>query len=280
MRFRTEIELRPSSLRIDHSRPIVLLGSCFTDEIGARLGRDGFEVVHNPLGPLYNPLSVLNCLDRALSGRDYTEADLTPGPRGLHCLDFASRYSGSDAAALLAEINDTLHVLRSAVSRASAVFLTLGTAYVFERADSGAIVGNCHKFEPSFFNRRLISVAEAADALRRSSALVRSAGCADIVTTVSPIRHLADGAHGNTVSKSTLHLAVEAAGADYFPAYELLMDDLRDYRFYATDMKHPSEAAVDYIYSKFADAYFSDETVRRAREAERTYRSSQHRPIL
>ncbi|MCM1067001.1 MAG: GSCFA domain-containing protein [Muribaculaceae bacterium] len=286
MRFRTEIDIAPSAFGISHGTPVVLLGSCFTDEIGTRLGRDGFKVLHNPFGPLYNPASICTCVSRALSPDGiYTEADLTPGPRGVHCLDYASRYSGPDAPALLSEINSTRSALGEALRSHPVVILTMGSAFVFVRTDIGAVVGNCHKFAPSFFERRLLSVSEATAHLSRCTTLLHDAGVEHVIFTVSPIRHLADGLHGNTISKSTLHLAINAladagATASYFPSYEILLDDLRDYRFYATDMKHPSEQAVDYIYERFAETFFSKDTMRDALAARRLAMAANHRPIL
>lgn len=286
MRFRTEIELRPSEWKIDHNAPVVMLGSCFTDEIGERMEHDGFEVVHNPFGPLYNPLSLANCIGRAAQAKVYTAADLTVGPRGFHCLDYAMRFSGPDATVLLEEINNVQTLLGSAIERASVAVLTLGSAFVFDIAATGKVAGNCHKFPADAFRRRLLGVDESAAALSRCVESLVSAGVGHVLFTVSPIRHLADGLHGNTVSKATLHLAVEEVCAlhegrcAYFPSYEILVDDLRDYRFYASDMKHPSVTAVDYIYEKFATAYFSPATQRRCADARRAFLAANHRPVL
>lgn len=283
MRFRTEIERLPQPLRIDHATPLLMLGSCFTDEVGARLERDGFDVLRNPFGPLYNPASITRCIERALERRQYTEADLTEGPRGLHCLDYASRYSGTDAGALLEEINATLESVSAMLARRPAVILTLGSAYVFELKDTGRIVGNCHKIPADRFTRRRLSVDECAALLRSTVGRLHAAGVDDVILTVSPIRHLADGLHGNVLSKSTLQLAADSvagSGCHYFPSYEIMLDDLRDYRFYASDMKHPSEVAVDYIYEVFSDYYFTKSTVAAAREARSRTLAAQHRPIL
>ena len=286
MRFRTEIDRRPSDRKIGHDTPLVMLGSCFTDEIGARLEADGFDVLHNPFGPLYNPLSLAGCIDRAVSKRQYTEADLTAGPRGMHCLDYASRYSGVDTDALLADINATLQQLGIMLERQPVVVLTLGSAFVYELADSGRVVGNCHKFPADTFRRRLAGVDEICNRLDSTLALLQQAGIRQVLFTVSPIRHLADGLHGNTVSKSTLLLAIEhlcsarQGFCSYFPSYEIMLDDLRDYRFYASDMKHPSQVAVDYIYEVFSDVYFTPATRKAALDARRIYLAAQHRPIL
>ncbi len=265
---------------------MVLLGSCFTDEVGSRLAADGFDVCANPFGALYNPMSICRCIARILSGEAYSEADLTSGPRGYHCLDYATRYSGADIAALLGVLNDDASRLREALCAGPTVFLTFGTAYVYHLREDGRVVGNCHKFPAGVFDRRLLSVDEIVAAVSDSLHRMRDAGVRRVVFTVSPIRHVADGLHGNTVSKAVLHLAVEQLCAEwdgfvsYFPAYEMMIDDLRDYRFYAADMKHPSDVAVDYIYEFFSHTYFNADTRREAVEYRRQYKASLHRPIL
>lgn len=285
MRFRTEIEAIRPPLRLSHDTPLLLLGSCFTDGIGARLEADGFRVMRNPYGPLYNPLSILNCLRRACAPAPYTVADLTEGPRGYHCLDYASRYSGTDAAALLGDINATLAALSAFLQSQPLVIITLGSAYVYYRRDNGAPAGNCHKFPAEAFDRRLLSTGLVSDALIEIYGLLTACGARHVIFTVSPIRHLADGLHGNQISKATLQLGLHhalagAPEASYFPSYEIMLDDLRDYRFYASDMKHPSEVAVDYIYERFSESYFTRECAVAAIEARRSYRTSQHRQIL
>ena len=286
MRFRTEIEPTKALQGISHDTPVVLLGSCFTDEIGSRLERDGFEVMHNPFGPLYNPQSLLTCIKRALEGQEYTAADLTPGSRGFHCLDYAMRYSGDDADVLLLSLNSTLTALADALRRQPTVILTLGTAYVYRYLPTGKFVGNCHKFSANDFSRELMSVDDCFYCISGAAKLLARAGVRQLIVTVSPIRHTGDGLHGNNISKSTLLLAADkAVGSQpdfisYFPSYEMLIDDLRDYRFYASDMKHPSEVAVDYIYRHFSDTFFNQQTRDRALEARRLFLAAQHRPIL
>lgn len=283
MRFRTEIE-KPSTLRlISRNESITLLGSCFSDEIGQQLMIDGFNVAVNPFGPIYNPVTLSKILSRAVSRRLFTADDLTEGPRGWHALDAASRFSG-EPSSVLTELNDGLIALSDRLCNPSTLILTLGTACVFTLAESGQIVGNCHKFPASRFTRRMLDVEEICDHLIPVLSDLSERGVR-IIITISPIRHLADGLHGNTLSKSTLHLAAHhiinnIAGIEYFPAYEALMDDLRDYRFYAADMKHPSQVAVDYIYELFSSTYFSASTAEAAIAARREFKLKNHRQIL
>lgn len=280
-RFRTEIDIKPASFDLPHSQPIVMLGSCFTDNVGALLCRDGFDVTHNPLGPLYNPASLLRAIELALGIGDLTLRQ--DDNSAWHCLDFASRYSDHDRQRLIEKTTADLQALGSALRKAPTLILTLGTSYVFSLKD-GVIVGNCHKFPAQVFTRRRLSTEENIHCLRRILSTL-PANIERVIFTVSPIRHAGDGLHANQLSKAALLLAIDEviAGtdyADYFPAYELVLDDLRDYRFFAADMKHPSDVAVEYIYDKFAQAYFTPATAAAAIAARKRSLRAAHRPIL
>ncbi len=286
MKFRTEIERTKAPFAIEHDTPLLFLGSCFSDEIGSRLADDGFKVLHNPMGPLYNPASVAACLDRVCSGSLYTTQELANGPRGFHCLDYCTRYSGADAAAVLDAVNGDIAGISEFVALSPLVFITLGSAYVYRIAATGRVAGNCHKFPADCFSRELLTVEQAADALHSAVQLLSIRGVNHIVFTVSPIRHLADGLHGNNISKATLLIAIDSVVerypglCSYFPSYEIVLDDLRDYRFYASDLKHPSPMAVDYIYEFFSDYYFSSKTRQAAAEGRKLTLAARHRSIL
>lgn len=286
VKLRTEISCANCGWRISADEKLLFIGSCFSDEIGRCLAERGFDISVNPFGPLYNPLSIANCFRRALEGREYVETDLTPGPRGYHCLDYATRYSGDDPKAILDVINSQLAGLKKRIGEGAVVFVTLGTSYIYELADNGRLVGNCHKFPASMFLRRRIDVAEASDALAGLVSLLKNHGARKVVFTVSPICHLSDGFHENTLSKAILHLAIENVCAEnpdfvgYFPSYEIVMDDLRDYRAYADDLLHISSLAVAYIYEKFEESFFTADTRNTAALARKKYLSSQHRQIL
>lgn len=278
MNFRTQVDVPQTDFRISHGDGIVMLGSCFTDNIAAMLMRDGFNVVANPMGVMYNPVAIANLVNRAVSGRRYCLHDLVQTPDGVwHCLDFVSQYQSADADELLSLINSRLDSVANDVSHASVVAITLGTAYVFTHLATGAIVGNCHKLSAHEFSRRRLSVVEIADAL---AAIISLLPGKRIIFTVSPIRHVADGLHGNNLSKATLHLAIDAVGGHYFPAFEIVCDDLRDYRFYADDLKHPSAMAVNYIYEIFGKTYFSASTAEQAILYRKAAARAAHRPIL
>ena len=282
MKFRTELTCSQSAWQIRHSDRLLFIGSCFSDGMGRRLAERGFDISVNPFGPLYKPLSIANCIHRSLSRQYYTLSDLTPGPRGYHCLDYAMRFSGEDADSVLDAVNSRLDDMRARIEAGAIVFITLGTVFVYFLAETGRPVGNCHKFPPSTFIRRRISIEEAREALHSVTTALYAAGASQVVFTVSPIRHLSDGFHENTLSKASLHMAVDMLGESvgYFPSYEIVMDDLRDYRAYADDMVHIAPKAVDYIYEKFEEVFFSTATRQEAAAARKRFLSSQHRQIL
>lgn len=274
MEFRTPIEPIAGRLPVDHTTPIVMLGSCFTTEVGSRLERDGFNVSVNPMGALYNPATIASAINLALSRQPYTEADLTEYQGIYHCLDFPSIYQSENPTELLDRLNRDITMLADRLEKAGIWIITFGTARVYE-FDGRGIVGNCHKLPGNMFTRRLMTVDEIVDLWQP---LINDRR---IILTVSPIRHVADGLHGNQISKATLLLASERLeNAEYFPSYEIVLDDLRDYRFYAADMKHPSDVAVDYIYDKFAETYFTPSTLRAAIATRKAAMRAAHRPIL
>ncbi len=283
MELRTEIDIPlRQPFTIDHSDEIVMLGSCFTDNIGMRLQRDGFDVAYNPMGTLYNPASVYNAMELALSDKEERKLITRQDSDGKwHCLNFAARFLYATREEMEADIHRQLDSLGDRIRSSSTIFITLGTAYVFSAGDEG-IVGNCHKFPPSCFSRMRLSVDEASEWIKKTITI--AGGGKHLVFTISPIRHTADGLHGNQLSKSTLQIAMDEAlqgtEAHYFPAYEIVLDDLRDYRFYATDMKHPSELAADYIYEVLMKYYMTPSTIADAMRARKQYKLSQHRQII
>ncbi len=286
MRFRTEIEPISPHRWINTETSITLLGSCFADNIGQMLERDGFHVLHNPAGPLFNPLSMANMLQSALTHRRYCAGDFVEGPRGFHCLDYASQFSGTDAVMLAQDINERLDALAGHLNSGTAtcpnvLVLTFGSAFVYW-LDGNKPVGNCHKFPAQRFQRRRLTVDQCVHHIK--DALALTGENTRVILTVSPVRHLDDGLHGNTLSKSILHLACEQVADGnqivYFPAYEMIVDDLRDYRFYADDLKHPSTMACDYIYEHFCRTFTDKHTIESAQQNRKSYALRNHRPIL
>lgn len=279
MKFRTEIGPLRGGFTIGPDDRVVLLGSCFADNVGERLRADGFEAVHNPLGPLYNPASVLRVTERG--GRPYGEEDFVELDGVWHCLDFASRYRAASAAELAERVNADYLPLAEALERATVLIVTFGTTGVYTYGAQGTVAGNCHKLPAAFFGTRDLTTAEIAAMWKASGAVAR---VPHAIFTVSPVRYTGRGLAAGALSKAVLRVAVDEicreTGADYFPSFEILNDDLRDYRFYADDLKHPSAAAVEYIYEAFGGAYFTRATAEYAAARRREYLRSQHRPII
>lgn len=283
LKLRTEIETPKTAFKIDHRDKLLMLGSCFTDNIGARLERDGFEVIHNPLGPLYNPMSLARVIEDIEADRVYEAKDFTADTEGVeHCLDFASRYQDRNGERLAEMLNKDFGRLKRAYAEATTVIVTFGTSVIYTLdGRTETVVGNCHKFPAAMFERKTVEPSEMAARWQALLARMKDSG-KRVILTVSPIRHLGDGLHGNTLSKARLLLCCEMlkASADYFPAYEIMMDDLRDYRFYERDLKHPTEVACDYIYEKFGESYFGKETQAEAEMRRKESLRSVHRQII
>lgn len=238
---------------------ILVLGSCFADEIGARLASGGFSVSLNPFGTLYNPASIAGALELLESGRRFEASDcveMGAGAGKICSFRHHTSFARISADEFLENANSALEQARCFWKDCSKVIITLGTAFVWEHQDAG-IVANCLKRNASEFTHRMMGMEECAAYLKRITELC---GSRKIIFTVSPIRHMSLGAHSNTLSKATLHLALSRvmetlpeASAAYFPAYEILCDELRDYRFYAEDLVHPSKTGVDIIWERFLE---------------------------
>lgn len=283
MEFRTTIKPLVNRGSISHDRAVMLLGSCFSDNIGARLQNALFNVDVNPFGTLYNPASITSALRDLINCRKFSQKDLFEYQGRFHSFSHHSSFSGVDADSVVNCINEKIVLSSAQLKTASTIIITFGTAYVFECVKTQQIVSNCHKLPADNFNRRRMSVDEIVELWKEIIKDLKIFNPdVEIIFTVSPIRHLADGAHGNQVSKSTLLLAIdrlcnEINGLCYFPAYEIMMDDLRDYRFYASDMTHPSDVAIDYIYQIFSKSFFSEDTIALSVECEKVTRRLKHR---
>ena len=300
MKLQTPVADEPCKVGISYEDKIMMLGSCFTDNIGRQLVDYGFDVCVNPFGTLYNPVSILRSVERLISGTPFTAEDCVQiGAGDTRWCSFSHHTSFARASReeFLEHANMALKAAHEHFLSCTKVIITLGTSWCFRHKESDAIVSNCLKHPASEFFRERLSAAEVTDALRRIVELCceSSAGVCpkQFIFTVSPIRHFKDGAHGNQISKSALLLGIDdlLAGlpadlsmnpfyfADYFPAYEIVMDELRDYRFYAEDMCHPTQQTVDYIRERFLGwALHADESPR-LQEKIREYRRSCHIPL-
>lgn len=290
MKFRTEYEGRTGKMMLDPEQPVVLLGSCFTDNIGERMRRCRWKAFPNITGTLYNPASIARILDLVCMWTDpfqVIEKSLVERD-GLWTSwltdSGCTTYSKSETKE---HVFNRLRRLREKLSGASTLIVTFGTAWVYSLAEEPwDIVANCHKFPADTFERRRLSVDEIVGMWEGIlSILAITCPNLKVIFTVSPVRHLKDGFEGNSRSKATLQLACEGlchrhGNTDYFPSFEIMNDDLRDYRFYASDMVHPSEEAVEYIWEKFQGRYLSEASRALLKEGEKVTKRLNHRPIV
>ena len=265
---------------------MLAFGSCFAEHMGAYLARYKFDIDLNPFGVLYNPLSISSSLEILQERRLFGEADLFRQDKVWHSFAHHSRFSHPDLQTCLARINDRIAESSGRLARARWLLITWGTAWVYRHSDTGAVVSNCHKLPAFCFRREPLSPDEIVQTWTSLIAgLLQTNPALKLCFTVSPIRHLRDGAHANQLSKSILLLAADRLCAlfpetcFYFPSYEIVMDELRDYRFYDADMVHPSEQAVAYIWERFGDCFFSELTQQENREWEKMLKLLNHRPM-
>lgn len=315
MNFFSKVDIPASDLRIDYKSNLVFIGSCFADNISAQFASRKFKVQANPFGTVYNPLSIAQMVKNIAEGKVYGDTDVFQdvcrdnghGDNLWHSWDAHSSLSASTREECVDKLNAATTQARDFLRKADAVFITLGTAFVYYLKDSGKPVSNCHRQDPALFERRMISVEEAAQALKsivRSLKKIKQDQIATptihdddtkfhVIFTVSPLRHLSDGAHNNTLSKATLQLAVNSAisnvttvpsassgtfpAVDYFPSYEIVMDELRDYRFYSDDMVHLSKTAEAYIFERMVSAYCDERTREDMAKVEKFLKMASHR---
>jgi lysophospholipase L1-like esterase len=285
MDFRTIVPIPCSDKVIEHNTDILLLGSCFAENIGEKLSKHKFNADINPFGILYNPLSIEKSLNRLINQSLIKENELFFHENCWHSFDYHSSFSNFSKEDALKKMNERLLKSANKLKEIDLLLITFGTAWIYEEKETGTVVSNCHKLPANSFIRRRISVEEIVETytllLHKLQTINKNL---QVLFTVSPIRHWKDGAHENTLSKATLHLVIEQLQkqfdfVNYFPAYELIMDDLRDYRFYANDMLHPNQTAIDYIWERFGETYFTMQTKQFVAETEQLNRAMMHRPF-
>ncbi len=282
--FRTKINLQASPFRISHQSKILFNGSCFTENIGQILKENLFQVRINPFGVVYNPLSVLNSLGILIDGEEFTEEDLDYHNELWFSWDHHSSFSHPDKAKCLEHINEEIKISSKHLKKADFLMITFGTAWVYKLKKNGEVVANCHKVPEKEFDRILLKPEDIINSWNIFiPEILRKNKNMKIIFTVSPVRHWKDGAHGNQISKSVLLLAIDALcrafpdNSEYFPAYEILLDDLRDYRFYEDDLLHPNTLAVNYIWNIFEKVYFDEGTLEINKELQKIIRAKNHR---
>jgi len=283
MELRTVVTVRDSGKKITHNTSVMFIGSCFAAEMGRKCSAGKIPVMINPHGTLFNPFSVSLALKRFAEGYHYTKEDLyTDGSRYIS-LNHYTAFASEDCDDLLKHLNEVNTSGYDFLRKSSFLFVTFGTAWLFSLRENNQPVANCHKLPAGLFSRRQADIKEITGLWTTTLDLLQKINPdLKVVFTISPVRHLNDGVHGNQLSKARLLLAVEEllshpAVAGYFPAYEIFMDDLRDYRFYSSDLVHPSETGIEYVWEQFTDTFFTEETFALWREAEKINRAMHHR---
>ena len=279
MKFRTEIEISPLGVQIGYENRVLTLGSCFAAHIARKLAAAKFRVTENPSGILFNPLSIAAAIRSYVSPAAVTRDELGFDGEVWYHFGFHGDFSAPTAEEALARMNAARRAGAEALRTSDRVILTFGTAWVYER--EGEVVANCHRRPAAEFSRRRLSVGEIVGTF--AELIEGPLTGKQIILTVSPVRHTGDTLAGNAVSKAALRLAAEElaaahAAVHYFPAYEVLNDDLRDYRFYADDLVHPSAQAIQYVWEKFIPAVLSDEARRLLPDVRHIVVAAAHRP--
>jgi hypothetical protein len=261
------------------------MGSCFAETMGQRLRESGFNTVLNPFGVVYNPSSIAQSVQRLMHDEPFQTTDLVEYEHLYHSFNHHGSFSGSNPKETLVHMNAAYWQAVAALKASTCLMLTFGTSWVYTLRETGEVVANCHKFPAVHFDRHRLSITAIVDTyISLFDNLFAMNPALRIVLTVSPIRHQKDGFHANNISKSILLLATESlveryANVYYYPSYELVMDDLRDYRFYADDMLHPSPLATNYIWEHFSESFFGKQTKEMARQVQQIRKAMEHRPF-
>lgn len=280
MKFRTELTVLPSAYKISLQDNLVSIGSCFANTLGTQLEADKFSILNNPLGILYHPLSIWQYIFETTA-----DADCICHDEIWYHYQFHSQVCASSKTQLLSQIEELKTQLKTTLKTAKVLVITLGTAWVYLLKDRQKIVANCHKIPSQYFEKKLLTVEEITASFEQFyNQLLTFNSSIKIIFTLSPVRHIKDTLELNNVSKSILRLAIyqlqkKFSELQYFPAYELLIDDLRDYRFYASDMLHPSKDAEQYIIQKFYDAYISSNEITTINIVRNIANGLQHKPF-
>ncbi len=270
---------------IDYNSKIILLGSCFSDNIGQKLSYHKFESILNPFGILFHPKAIESVIKNALCKKKYTEKDVFFLNERWQSFEAHSKLSSSSKEEIIEQLNKASVSINKAVKNSTHFIITLGTSWVYRFNESGEIVANCHKVSQNKFKKELLSVAEINKSLSLIISLIKEINPSiSFIFTVSPVRHLKDGVIENQQSKSHLISALHQIipihkNSFYFPSYEVMMDELRDYRFYKEDMIHPNQIAINYIWEKFYENWLSDEALELKKEVIKIQRGLEHKPF-
>jgi hypothetical protein len=283
MEFKTTIPPHQGLFEISHDSRIMLIGSCFSNEIGNKLSQSGFHTLVNPFGTLFNPYSIGKSLTTAVRNKKFDSSDFFEQHGLWHSYKLHSKFSGIHLNESIEKINASIDEANKYIFNTDVLIITLGTAWVYELKEDGKIVANCHKMPQQIFEKRKLGINEIISEYTHIIERLKGANQKlKIIFTVSPVKHLRDGFVENNWSKSTLNIAIHELirrfdFCDYYPAFEIVNDDLRDYRFYKEDMLHPNELATKYVFEHFQNAYFTDETKNIAKEFYQLSKSTEHK---
>lgn len=285
MNFTTKIPIFKYQNPIDYNSKILSLGSCFAENMGEKFEYFKFQNTVNPFGIIFNPISIEKLIHRAINKIEFTENDIFFHNERWHCFEVHSDLSSSSSELLLVNLNKVLHSFRSQIQEATHLILTFGTSWVYRNKVSNEIVANCHKVAQNQFDKEILSVQTIEKAIQNTINLVKkiNPNC-NFIFTISPVRHIKDGFVENQRSKAHLITALHSSNfelptSSYFPSYEILMDELRDYRFYADDMLHPSQTAIDYIWIKFFENYVDEKEFATMQQVCDIQKALHHKPF-
>jgi len=286
MEFRTQIPWnKQTHNQIDYNADILMFGSCFSENIGNKLSYFKFPVIVNPFGILFHPKAIENLILNAINKKVYTENDIFFHNERWHCFDTHSKLSNPSKGNLIASLNSNIKLTNDQIGKSTHIIITLGTAWMYRFIETNTIVANCHKVSQKKFLKEILSADEISESLASIITLIKSINKnASIILTVSPVRHLKDGFIENQLSKSRLITAIHNVidkrhNVSYFPSYEIMMDELRDYRFYAEDMLHPNQMAINYIWERFSKTWISDTAKETMIEVENIRKGLAHKPF-
>lgn len=283
MKLQTKIEHPQSKAPIDYNSKLVLMGSCFSDSIATKLSSHLFEVCSNPFGIAYNPVSISKLICDAIEQRKFTEEEFFSDKGIWKHFDLHSSWTDDQLHQLSSSVNSQMDLVHKKLKEATHLFVTLGTAYIYELKSNSTIVANCHKQNADLFQKRLLSVAEIKQSLEELYSKIKDFNPdIKLIVTLSPVRHLKDGMIENNRSKAHLRIALfefldQNSKCEYFPSYELLMDELRDYRFYDRDLLHPNSLAIDLIWEQFTELCVDQSVIEDMKLAQMIFKANDHK---
>lgn len=286
MKLQTQIPLQPvTNHHIDYNSKLMLFGSCFSDHIGEKCSQFQFKTESNPVGILFHAKAIENLIEKSLSDYIYTNSDVFFLNEQYQCFDTHSKLNSLDEIELIHRLNSALEKTKATILDVTHIVITLGTAWVYKHKEQNKIVANCHKVPQKEFEKQLLSTEAIYSSLQKTIDLITSVNQdVQFLFTVSPVRHIKDGFVENTLSKahliSVIHqILKDDHQAHYFPSYEIVMDELRDYRFYNDDMLHPNTTAVNYIWKRFSETWMSTKTLQLLKRVEQLHTGLNHKPF-